>query len=129
MSQLYRNDAGDPLVCDQYIHDGHSRRCTRCGWWRTTHRGERTTIKGPGQMGAQLCQALGLDADIVMSLTLRWEPTDITTIDATMAIDEDTANALANWHGTVGWGNSAPPWPAPDPATRIPAFNAVRDSA
>lgn len=29
--------AGDPITCDAYVDDGRTRRCERCGWWRSSH--------------------------------------------------------------------------------------------
>ena len=28
---------GGPLVCALFIDDGNTRRCDRCGWWRSSH--------------------------------------------------------------------------------------------
>lgn len=24
-------------VCDEFVDDGKTRKCRRCGWWRSTH--------------------------------------------------------------------------------------------
>lgn len=30
-------DAGDPITCPEFVDDGMTLRCDRCGWWRPTH--------------------------------------------------------------------------------------------
>lgn len=38
-TRMAEDEHGLPITCAAFVDDGRTRKCARCGWWRTTHSG------------------------------------------------------------------------------------------